>query len=286
MKYVLFLDILGTKGKLKSLKQKDAKTFIAEFSSTIYRSWIDRGYENSLDGYIISDSLIVNTKNASQDSLEALLDATVFLCRAVFSKNEALLRGAIAKGDFDRLKAKELSTLGKELIVGQAYIDAYELENSIKTSGIILSKDVHEDIKKNGVLKKDAVFSETFGGKKSFVLSYLNIDFLEDIPNLKKFILLANEANWLPHYYNTLYFAIKGKSPKIIDQLFNDIISHIDEKTSYSHYGNFIQNAFNENVVRAFKAKFLRFIINNLKVAKQPQVVSNDSIVFPLTLIK
>ena len=48
------------------------------------------------------------------------------------------------------MPARELKNLRKELIVGQAYVDAYLLENSVKTIGINLSKDVYDDLQNCG----------------------------------------------------------------------------------------------------------------------------------------
>jgi len=125
MKYVLFLDILGFKERLKGLRQGDAKDFISRFSSTVFNQWSRNDKcDRSLKGYIVSDS---------SQSLEDLLDVTESICQDEFSQNSILMRGAIAKGEYDKLEAKELESLGKGLIVGQAYVDAYLLEGSVKT---------------------------------------------------------------------------------------------------------------------------------------------------------
>ena len=70
----------------------------------------------------------------------------LLICKDEFAQNGILLRGAIAKGEFDEMPAREMKNLRKELIVGQAYVDAYLLENSVKTIGINLSKDVYDDL--------------------------------------------------------------------------------------------------------------------------------------------
>lgn len=69
------------------------------------------------------------------------------ICRSEFTENGILIRGAIAKGEFDKIPATELPKLQKQLIVGQAYVDAYLLENSVKVIGINLSKEVYQDIR-------------------------------------------------------------------------------------------------------------------------------------------
>jgi hypothetical protein len=115
MKYVAFLDILGFKERLKALNQVNAKQYITDFSATIYNLWEgNEAFDQVLSGYIISDSLIINTNNTALSSLEVLLEAVESICRNEFSENSVLLRGAIAKGEFDKLEAKELKSLGMD----------------------------------------------------------------------------------------------------------------------------------------------------------------------------
>jgi len=264
MKYVVFLDILGFKERLKSLDQFSAKQFIADFSSTVYDLWNgNQAFEQNLDGYIVSDSLIISTKNTASSSLEVLLEAVESICRNEFSRNTVLLRGAIAKGEFDKLEAKELKSLGKGLIVGQAYVDAYILEGSVKTLGIVLSNDVYEDIKNLSSLKKQSIIEENIRNEISYVLRYLSIDFLMDITNLDKFIKLASSAKWLPHYYNALYFSMKNEDSKKASKIFENIIMNINDSEPSEHWRDldiFIHNAFHDDVISDFQKRFLGFI--------------------------
>lgn len=253
MKYVAFLDILGFKERLKALNQVNAKQYITDFSATIYNLWEgNEAFDQVLSGYIISDSLIINTNNTALSSLEVLLEAVESICRNEFSENSVLLRGAIAKGEFDKLEAKELKSLGKGLIVGQAYVDAYLLEGSVKTLGIVLSNDVYDDIKTLSSLKKHSITEESIKNEKSYVLRYLGIDFLMDSKNLRKFVKLATNAKWLPHYYNALYFSMKNEDSKKVSQMFDNIVSIINDTEPSEHWRDldiFIQNAFVEAVI-------------------------------------
>lgn len=267
MKYVLFLDILGFKDRLKSLRQGEAKVFISKFSSTIYSIWNENETRSrSLKGYIVSDSLIINTTNTSSQALEDLLYITELICREEFSQNSVLLRGAIAKGEYDMLATKELSTLSKGLIVGQAYVDAYLLEGSVKTLGIALSKDVYEDTQMLS-LEKQNILVETINKEKRFVFRYLDIDYLLHAQMLIRFVDLASESNWLPHYYNAIYFSMKNEGSKKADQVFCNIISIISKNEASEHWrelDTFIQNAFAEGVIADCKRRFLKFIRNRL----------------------
>ncbi len=268
MKYVLFLDILGFKDRLKGLPQGDAKDFISRFSSTVYNQWNgNERCDRSLKGYIVSDSLIINTNDTTQQSLEDLLDVSEAICRDEFSQNSILMRGAIAKGEYDKLEAKELRSLGKGLIVGQAYVDAYLLEGSVKTLGIVLSKEVYEDAQ---VLKRGdfSISEETVKKEKSFVFRYLNIDYLLEAQRLEKFVNLAAESKWLPHFYNALYFSMKNENANKADQVFYNIISLINRNEPSEHWrelDSFIQNAFADGVIADCQTRFLRFIRSKLQ---------------------
>jgi hypothetical protein len=260
---------LGFKERLKALKQGSAKEFISDFSSTIYSLWNGNAdFENHLTGYIVSDSLIINTKNISDSALCALLDAIVAICCDEFSKNSVLLRGAIAKGEFDKLEAKELKTLSKGLIVGQAYVDAYLLEGTMKTLGIVLSSETYADIQVLDTSKKYIVAEETINGEKCYALRYLSINYLLDRKNLDTFIRLANDAKWLPHYYNALYFSLKNEDSKKANQVFQNIISILNRNEPSEHWREldlFIQNSFADGVLPSYQQRFLSFLRNCIR---------------------
>lgn len=95
----------------------------------------------------MSDSFIIYSNNVETDTLSDLIDIIRKICHREFIDNGILIRGAIAKGEFDAPEAKELSSLRKGLIVGQAYVDAYLLEDKgAKTVGILLSDEVYRDV--------------------------------------------------------------------------------------------------------------------------------------------
>lgn len=266
MKYVAFLDILGFKDTLSHLNQERAKEFISSFSSTIYSVWGEKK-RDKIRGFIVSDSVIINTTDTSIRALEELLEIIEKICRLEFLDNNILLRGAIAKGKFDKIEANELSGISKGLIVGQAYVDAYLLEGTVKTIGIVLSEDVYQDTQ-NINLKNNNVVEESSQSNKHYILKYLDIDFLSMDGNLKKYILLAVKSNWLPHYYNTMYFALKNeKKEKKVLKLFSEIVGIIDEDKSSQNWRNldvFIKNAFDINVNAHFQTRFLKYIRNTI----------------------
>lgn len=267
MKYVAFLDILGYKNKLKKLNHNQAKKYISDFSTVAYTEWTssDTTY---VSGYIVSDSFIINTTNTTNVSLFQLLSVVKRICEQEYTINGIMVRGAIAKGNFDNMAAREISNLSKGLIVGQAYVDAYLLEDTMKSVGIVLSKDVYQDIE-NFNLNFNC-YNESSDKSEKYIFSYFDFDFLCKSENLLKFIELGIESNWLPHYYNTLYFVLKSvNNKKRIYQLFDDLISLIgDPSENWRDIDNFIKNAFNSDVFLNFQTRFLGYIRERIDIHK------------------
>ena len=264
MKYVAFLDILGFKNKLAQIPQHEAKNFIGDFSSTVYS--VFRQQPENINGFIVSDSIVLSTNDVMQESLIALVNTVQIICREEFSQNGILIRGAIAKGEFDDMPAKELSNLQKRLIVGQAYVDAYLLENSTKMIGINLSEAVYCDLRNCDICFD--VMSEKIEKNDHYILRYITIDYLLDENNIRQFVKLASEANWLPHYYNALYFALKKeKNDKKVEQVFMNITHLVcDEKPSenWRLLDVFIKNSFQEDVLDDYQTRFLKHIRRHL----------------------
>lgn len=258
-KYVAFLDILGFKKKLQQLGQLTAKKYISDFSTTAYSEW-NLLQPQLVEGYIVSDSFIVYTKDASQHALTELLTVVDHICKREFSENRILIRGAIAKGEFDRMPAIELSNLSKGLMVGQAYVDAYTMENTAKVAGILLAEDVYVDIQQ--IDEQFECTEETMSSEKKYVMRYLDYEYLTNINNIRIFVDLAASSNWLPHYYNTLYFAVKSeKNSNKMTTLFESILAGIgDPGENWNEIDKFIKNAFDEDVNENFQKRFLRYL--------------------------
>lgn len=264
MKYVAFLDIMGFKNELKKRGQTKAKEYIDCFSTTAYRVWNENNTDG-LNGNIVSDSFIIYTNSTNPKQLSRLIDIIIKICREEFSKNSILIRGGLAKGEFDTIPAKELDNLSKNLIVGQAYIDAYLLEGISKTFGISFEENVFLDLENCSYDLSSIVYYKKLN---KYLVRYIDIDFLINDDNLNRFIILAKESNWLPYYYNALGDAIKNvDNKKKVNQLFYDIIDIISDYKRQSNYpaiNIFIENAFNDEVDFNFKSRFLRFIRQKL----------------------
>ena len=268
MKYVAFLDVLGFKQTLKKLTQNEAEMYISSLSTLLYRTWEDREAQKSknINGYIVSDSIIVYTNNDKPSALIELLDYVLDVSKKAFVEQSVLFRCGIAKGEFNHLKAHSFENLQKGLIVGQAYIDAYLLEDQAKVSGIIVDESVANDIREH-----TQHIVEEFKGKNDkvcYTLQWANIDLLLDYKNMKNYVELAQKSDWLPHYYNTLYLFMSGsnsgnKKTQVFENVI-DIISNGDKGQNYKAIDKFIENAFKDDVESKFKQMFLRYLRGKL----------------------
>lgn len=265
MKYVAFLDILGFKNKLRSQNQLEAKQFIGDFSRTIY-SVFNGGEFHDIHGYVVSDSVILHTSDTASRSLIALYDLIQQICQKEFVEHGILIRGAIAKGEFDKMPAAELPNLQKGLMVGQAYVDAYLLEGSVKSIGINLSEPVYQDIRE--CYSSADVVDEKFENQVRYIMRTITVDTLLEPDSLRQFVSLANASEWLPHYYNTLHFALKlvnsdGKVNQVFDNIFHLLRSADD--SGWRKIDRFVENAFQSEVISHFKTRFLRYIRTHLQ---------------------
>lgn len=263
-KYVVFIDILGFKEKLINFSQSDAEEFIRDFSSMLYRRWEVHSCQihKKIRGFIVSDSIIIYTLNVSSESLDMLLQLIIDIYQKAFSENGVLLRGAIAKGEFNQLKAYSFENLQKGLIIGQAYIDAYTLESKYRGCAILFNNDVREDILNYFEDKYKIINIDE--ANKIFSLGWADIDYLMEENNLSKFVKMASEAEWLPHYYQAMYLFLKIQKDRAKEkQLFFDVYNCIKNCTVRDERGNleiFIKNAFSKDVDFEFQQMFLSFV--------------------------
>ena len=265
-KYVAFIDILGFKAKLKNFSQTEAESYITEFSSMLYDEWqrLNCHTNPNIQGFIVSDSIVIHTIDTSRDCLALLLEILISLCKKAFKDQSILLRGAVAKGEFRQLDAGSFNNLQKGLIVGQAYVEAYTLENATKTSAINLTKDVFDDIRNYfDQSVYDPIAAKT-SDRENYLLRWADIDFILDKDNLHGFVGLAKEAEWPPHYYNTLYlFLYRNRNEKKADQLFTNVVELLSAgkySENWRQIDKFIENTFAPDVQHEYKQMFMRFL--------------------------
>lgn len=203
-------------------------------------------------------------------ALEELLIIIDQICKKEFSENKILIRGAIAKGEFERMPAVELTNLSKGLMVGQAYVDAYALEDTAKVAGVLLTEEVCEDMAELEC-KLECTEEKTSKGVNC-IMRYLDYEYFSNAENMRKYIDVAIESNWLPHYYNTLYCAIKSeKNAKKVSDFFENIIINIGDPSEYwQEIDKFIKNAFDKDVIPEFQKRFLKYLRENITTNKHP----------------
>jgi len=270
MKYVAFLDILGFKNKLKKLSQNDAKNYIGDFSATVYSLFQNT---DNINGYIVSDSIILYSNDITPISLKDIVSLVIEICKEEFTQNGILIRGAISKGEFDRMPAVELPQLQKQLIVGQAYVDAYLLEDSMKSIGVILNREVYQDIIELNIDVN--CFDDSSKNEEKYVLGYFDFEYINKSDNLLKFVNLAIDSNWLPHYYNALYLAIKDiKNNNRIYQLFDNLIACIGNPSeNRTEIDKFIKNTFNDDVIFYYQTRFLGYIRDRMSISENKNTI-------------
>lgn len=264
-KYVAFIDILGFKEKLKQINQQEAEEFILNFSTMLYSEWESGNHHNcdNINGYIVSDSIIVYSNNDAKESLLKMMDYLTKIFSKAFTGNGILLRGAVAKGEFSMLKPTSFKNLQKGLLVGKAYIEAYTIENSSKGSLIQLSQTVRNDIQEyySELFTVEKIGDKAETESSTYSLRWANIDFLLEDTNLNNFVRIANESKWLPHYYETLYmFFTKEDNESKKENALDMIYKLLKEKYKYTDINSFIKNAFSQEVNRYFQDIFLKFL--------------------------
>ena len=272
MKYVAFLDILGFKSKLNNFKNHDdAVEFIRKFSNIVYMKFKSLDTSDSLKGFIVSDSVILYSEDDQRESLVKLMNLIKDICRAAFKAN-ILIRGGLTKGEFDKVPAEELKNLEKGLIVGDAYIKAFKQESLVKAIGVTVSKNVKDDLFnhiespdeciKNNLLLIPLEMNVDNDRNKYFWFKYIDIEFLLEADNLNRFIELLIKSDYLPHYYNTLYWAIKNEENKDkVQKLFDMVTSTLNRSDkNNSIFKSFIMKAENKGVELDFRFLLSRYI--------------------------
>lgn len=271
MKYVAFLDILGFKQYMKKASHNEALSYMKSFSKVTKNIWSNSADSKYISGLIVSDSVVIYTNETSKAALDALLSLIKEICEYQFTRNSILLRGGITKGEFTDKSLESEGTLKEGLIVGQAYIDAYLLEGSAKVIGVVLSSEVTADAEEYGL---GSYISRNDEKSLESVLSYVTPDFLLNLKNLTNFVDAGMKSKWLPHYYNTLYFAFRReKNKEKVNQIFYDILQQLQlSKNGWSKVDEFIENSFQTDVSYFYKVRFKSFLRSNLSLSDEQDV--------------
>ena len=153
---IAFLDILGVKELLKD-DQNRSKIFEAVDILSDYQVDKQANFESTFfsDSIVISFPLSKNDKNNLENLRRLVYDVTLKLCARLFLRG-ILLRGSITSG--------KLYHKGN-IIIGQALVDAYEMESKIAFyPRIILSHKIENLVNMNDVPSTNDVIIATPNG--------------------------------------------------------------------------------------------------------------------------
>jgi hypothetical protein len=150
-------------------------------------------------------------------------------------------------------------------MVGQAYISAYTLEGQYKTSTLQMHTDVRDDVS-NWFGQKKYPFDLVDKDAGVYSLRWGDMDYISDGRTLSKFVRMATESDWRPHYYNTLYsFMRRERSVKRRADIFRNMMLMLAEGDPTAHWhrqDQFIRNAFHGKVDTNFQQMFLEYLRN------------------------
>jgi len=206
-KFVAFIDILGFK---EMVLENNAQSKLSNFYNTVYKLWRELGFSNDnnneIKGLAYSDSLMIYTENDSRENLCKILKFVKKLYRKSLFNHKIMLRGGLAIGDFNYMPTIGHHTLEKSKFFGQAFIDAYKLENDSNVKGcrFVFKNDILE-ILKNNEINPPVIKLE---GLNNEIYDYLWITKEELAENnffdIYTFFKIAQENQWIEHYIRTL----------------------------------------------------------------------------------
>ncbi len=266
MKYVAFIDTLGFKNKLQSISHEEAKTVITNFNQEIFRLWQRLGYNNdhTIKGRTFSDSLIIYTSDDKIPQLKKLITFLIELYKVSILRCDLPLRGGVAIGDYDDIRAIEFNNLQKGIVVGSAFIDAYALEsaNDIKGSKILFKQEIKLKVEKQirnyavKKIKKDAK------GNQIWELKWADITFLveNNYSSLRTFVDMGCKSKWIDHYYGTLDTFLINESKEDKQDVYIKIIDQISREYKHFDLDNFIENFMKSSCSSNLKKSFLAYI--------------------------
>lgn len=205
-KFVAYIDILGFK---EMVKNQHAQRKLASFQQSIYDIWRESGFQEDrgLNGLAYSDSLTIYSQNDTPESLKKILDFISKLYATSLFDHKIMLRGGLAKGEFNVARVQGFSNLSKSQFFGQAFIDAYLLESNhgIKGCRFVFEEKIKQIIEDEGYFI-NLIKYENLDSKKVFDYFWIDKSQLleNDNKRLNSFYTLAEKEKWTEHYTKTL----------------------------------------------------------------------------------
>lgn len=266
MRYVAFIDTLGFKQRITKISHDAAVDVIKQFNQSVYDLWremeLDR--DNSVNGRTFSDSLIIHSRTDSNEELNKILRFLVQLYRISITKCDLPLRGGLAFGNYDDIRAIEFNNLQKGLIVGTAFIDAYLLEssNGIKGSKLLFGQEINLKLERQLQRFETKKVKTDQQGITIYELKWGDLLYLteKNYEALNKFIDLGTASKWLDHYYGTLETFLIKESEENKREIYVRIIDKLKADYKYNDLDNFIENYLKSESAIYTKRSFLKFI--------------------------
>lgn len=266
MKYVAFVDTLGFKQRITSISHEEAVEVISQFNQSVYDLWREMNLNNdeTIKGRTFSDSFIIHSTGNSNQELEKILNFLIRLYKISITKSDLPLRGGLAVGNYEDIRATEFDNLQKGLIVGTAFIDAYLLESSIgiKGSKLLFGQEINLQIEKNlNGYETKKVKTDT-NGKTIYELKWGDLIYLTEgnYEALHKFIELGTKSKWLNHYFGTLETFLIKETEENKQEIYARIIDKLKVEYKYNDLDNFIENYLKSDSATYTKRSFLKFI--------------------------
>lgn len=266
MRYVAFIDTLGFTKRITQCTHQEAVEIIRMFNQTIFDLWKEFNLNNdfSIRGRTFSDSVIIHTKGDSIEELDRILKFIIKLYRTSITICDLPLRGGLAYGQFDDLKAVEFDNLEKGLVVGTAFIEAYSLESAhqIKGSKLLFGQDINLKIERQLTGYQTHKVKNTDNGHTIYELKWGDLSFLTDNNYfaLNKLVDLATKSKWLEHYYGTLETFLINESSDNKNEIYMRIIERINAQYKYNDLDDFIENYLKSENANYSKKSFLALI--------------------------
>jgi hypothetical protein len=207
-KFVAYIDILGFT-EMVSKRGSYAENKLTNFYRSIYDIWKEMQYDQKyIKGLGYSDSLTIFTEDDSIKSLEKILTFIPRLYKKSLFEHEIMLRGGLAKGIFNIKETVGFENLSKNLFFGQAFIDAYNLENKrgIKGCRFVFESSIKKILNNHKVQKNYPCGRLETPNGKLFDLFWIDNNELckNNCEKLNLFYKLAIKNKWSDHYNRTL----------------------------------------------------------------------------------
>lgn len=270
MKYVAFIDTLGFTQRITKLSHEEAVEVIRLFNQAVFNLWreFNLGNDSSIRGRTFSDSIIIHSLGESIEELEKILMFIMKLYKTSITICDLPLRGGIAFGEFDDLKAVEFDNLQKGLVVGTAFIEAYLLEsaNNVKGSKLLFGHEINLKVELQLNNFQTQKVKTDKDGKTIYELKWGDRMFLTErnYEALYKFIELATKSKWLDHYFGTLETFLINETSENRNEIYTSIVEKLKIDYNYNDLDNFIENYLKSESAAYTKRSFLSFLRDKL----------------------